>query len=313
MTSDEFKKHFIALATPAAAWAAGHYHLSADQMGILTSDLGYAATGAGLLYGMYARWGTKAVPVTAAVVGKTVEPNTSGLDAGALPVVPKSTIVAGMTAFMLSMFLPAFTYAADMIPLKAPVRAMAADCTQLDCTGWIVGANIIGTGSNLDIVGSGVNGSIFAGGGLIGVDAGYQLWNGKFFAGAAVSFDYDANLSGNVNQGRYLAMGLFQAGLGLSGIFSPAPANSGPIGIPSQIASALLSPYLQFGVAQRARGTAWVSGAGAEFGLSQTWVLRLDYLHLNYAHGTTETTTPVGVVDQSATENLVKATILRKL
>lgn len=308
MTSDEFKKHFIAFATPAAAWAAGHYHLSADQMGILTSDLGYAATGAGLLYGMYARWGTKAVPATAVVTAHTIEPNATGTTDKPLPIIPAASL-----ALALLLFAPLPATAADMIPLKAPVRAMAADCTQLDCTGWIVGANIIGTGSNLDIVGSGVNGSIFAGGGLIGVDAGYQLWNGKFFAGAAVSFDYDANLSGNVNQGRYLAMGLFQAGLGLSGIFSPAPANSGPIGIPSQIASALLSPYLQFGVAQRARGTAWVSGAGAEFGLSQTWVLRLDYLHLNYAHGTTETTTTVGVVDQSATENLVKATILRKL
>lgn len=233
-------------------------------------------------------------------VGAKADANTNKIGAG----------LAGALAFAM-LAMPAPALAADLSPmlLKAPVHA--TDCTRLDCTGWIIGANIIGTGSNLDILGSGVNGSVFAGGGLIGVDGGFQFWNGKYFAGALASIDLDANMNGKAQNGRYLAMGLFQAGIGLTGVFASDPT-TGPVGIPSQIASALLSPYLQFGVAERARGTAWVSGAGAEFGLSKTWVLRLDYLRLNYAHDTTAVV-PLGVVDQSATENLVKATLLRRL
>lgn len=202
-------------------------------------------------------------------------------------------------------------FGADMVPVKAP--RVVADCTQMDCTGWIVGANIMGSGSNADILGSGLNGSVFAGGGLIGVEAGYQLWNGKLFGGATAGCDYDANLSGvaTPNPGRWLCMGLFQAGIGLSGVFASSPS-SPPVGIPATIASALVSPYLEFGVAVRPRGDAWVSGAGAEFGLSKTWLLRLDYLHLNYAHGQSGMT-PVGIVDQSSVENLVKLSLLRKL
>lgn len=232
-------------------------------------------------------------------VGAKVDANTNKIAAG----------LAGALAFLM-LAMPAPVYAADLLPLKAPARVVVADCTQLDCTGWLIGANIIGTGSNLDILGSGINGSVFAGGGLVGIDGGYQLWNGKFFAGATASIDLDANMNGAANSGRYLAMGLFQAGIGLSGIFSPTPG-TGPVGIPNQIASALLSPYIEFGVAQRSRGTAWVSGAGAEFGLSAAWLLRLDYLHLNYARGNTSEQ-PVGLVTTADTENLVKASLLRK-
>lgn len=224
-------------------------------------------------------------------------------------------IAAGLMALAAFLFVaPSAAYAADLMPTKAQAKYSAAPCTTLDCSGFMVGANLVGTGSNLDIIGSGINGSVFSGGGLIGLDAGGQLWNGQYFAGAMASLDLDANVSSNVHSGRYLAMGLFQLGVGLSGIFNPVSGNPGPgpITIPQQIAGALLSPYVEFGVAIRPRGTAWVSGAGAEFRLSDYYALRLDYLHLNYAHDNVSTM-PIGVVDQSNVENLVKATLLRKL
>lgn len=205
-------------------------------------------------------------------------------------------------------------HAANLSPvLKAPIAAKAApDCTQLDCSGWIAGVNIMGSGSNADILGSGVNGSVFAGGGLVGFDGGGQLWNGKFFGGFLATIDYDANMSGVLpNQGRVLGMVLVQAGVGLSGIFSPS-STSAPVGIPDKIAAALVSPYFNFGAAIRARGDAWVTGAGAEFDLSSAWLLRLDYLHLDYSHGRAAPSNFGGVVDPSSVENLVKATLLRR-
>lgn len=202
--------------------------------------------------------------------------------------------------------------AADLTRVKATALApvtQVSDCTQQECSGWIAGVNIMGSGSNADILGSGLNGSVFAGGGLIGFDGGGQLWNGKFFGGFLASIDYDANMSGVLpNQGRVLGMVLLQAGVGLSGIFTPSAA---PIGIPDKIAAALVSPYLNFGAAIRARGDAWVSGAGAEFDLSSAWLLRLDYLHLDYSHG--QAAPGLGaVVSPSSVENLVKATLLRR-
>lgn len=205
------------------------------------------------------------------------------------------------------------SYAANLSPvLKAPIAAKAApDCTQLDCSGFIAGANIMGSGSNADILGSGLNGSVFAGGGLVGFDAGYQLWNGKFFGGVLASIDYDANMSGVVpNQGRVLGMLLLQGGVGLSGIFAPS-AGTAPVGIPATIAAALVSPYLNLGAAIRQRGDAWVSGAGAEFDLSSAWLMRLDYLHLDYSHGQAAPGLG-GIVAPSSVENLVKLSLLRK-
>lgn len=205
------------------------------------------------------------------------------------------------------------SYAANLSPvLKAPIAAKTApDCTQLDCSGWIAGVNVMGSGSNADILGSGLNNSVFAGGGLVGFDAGGQLWNGKFFGGFLASIDYDANMSGVLpNQGRVLGMVLVQAGVGLSGIFSPS-STSTPVGIPDKIAAALVSPYFNFGAAIRQRGDAWVTGAGAEFDLSSAWLLRLDYLHLDYSHGQAAAGLG-GIVAPSSVENLVKATLLRR-
>lgn len=218
-----------------------------------------------------------------------------------------------MLALMLAGGYMGDLHAANLSPvLKAPIAAKAApDCTQLDCSGWIAGVNIMGSGSNADILGSGINGSVFAGGGLVGFDGGGQLWNGKFFGGFLASIDYDANMSGVLpNQGRVLGMVLVQAGVGLSGIFAPS-STSAPVGIPDKIAAALVSPYFNFGAAIRQRGDAWVTGAGAEFDLSSAWLLRLDYLHLDYSHGQAAAGLG-GVVSPSSVENLVKATLLRR-
>lgn len=218
-----------------------------------------------------------------------------------------------LLAFGLLAIAAGPSYAANLSPvLKAPAAVAATkDCTQQDCTGWIAGVNIMGSGSNADILGSGINGSVFAGGGLIGFDGGAQLWNGKFFGGFLASIDYDANMSGVLpNQGRVLGMVLLQAGVGLTGVFAPSSTTT-PIGIPDKIAAALVSPYLNFGAAIRERGDAWVTGAGAEFDLSSAWLLRLDYLHLDYSHGQAAAALG-GVVSPSSVENLVKATLLKR-
>ena len=189
---------------------------------------------------------------------------------------------------------PAF---AANLPLPALEAPAVSSCTLTSCSGFYVGGNVVGAGSNMDILGSGISNSVFAGGGAIGMTAGGQLWNGKFFAGFEGFADYDVatNLQvtpGMGNQNRYLFGVIAKAGIGLNGLFggvATAPATPGqspiPISIPASIASALLSPYVAIGEVWRPWGAGWATGAGADFILSQNWNLDLKYLHATYNGG----------------------------
>lgn len=202
------------------------------------------------------------------------------------------------------------TFAAD-IPYKAPtLRVASSPCTLQQCSGFYVGVNIIGAGTNADILGNGINGSVFSGGGAIGLTGGYQLWNGNFFAAAEVFGDYDAGVNPmGASKGRYIFGEMAKFGLGLNNVFSNQPTPSqGPITIPSALAGSLLSPYVQVGAVERPWGTAWATGAGADFTLGGGWNLDLSYIYANYQK--TTATTPVIVTIPN--ENLIKLGLNRK-
>src|SRR5215467_13864788 len=97
--------------------------------------------------------------------------------------------------------LLATVFAAIAVPAMAadlPVRrGLATDptvpvpCGAMACSGIYVGGHVEGEGSNADILGSGINGSIFANGAGLGLHAGYQLWNGSFFAAGEIGGTYN--------------------------------------------------------------------------------------------------------------------------
>src|SRR5579862_9291627 len=86
------------------------------------------------------------------------------------------------------------------MPAKAQAAAPIPTCTITQCSGWYLGGHVEGLGSNADILGSGIQSSIFAGGAGLGGHAGYQLWNGNFFAAAEIGGTYDVGGQSFVGQ-----------------------------------------------------------------------------------------------------------------
>ena len=199
--------------------------------------------------------------------------------------------------------------AADILKLKAPAYVQpvcsAGSATMTpSCSGFYLGLNVQGIGSNLDILGSGINNSVFAGGGLVGLDAGYQFWNGTFFLAGEGQFDYDFQGSGlnaePFNQ-RWSGDVLAKAGVGLSNILGigqpnttgPATSSQGPISLAVIPGTAFMSPYAVVGGAFKNNQQGWITGAGAEWILAQGWNLDIFYHHINW------NATPTGVVGSS--------------
>ena len=190
---------------------------------------------------------------------------------------------------LLALLLPSAALAGDLnapaLPFKAPV---SSPCTLQGCSGFYLGVGLSGTGTNADIVGNGVNGSVFAAGGIIDVHGGYQLWNGQYFAafegGIGNQFQPSQPLS-SLGAGSLVGYEKIKLGLGLTGLFnqpSGTPASGqapAAINIPASIAAALISPYLTTGAMQRNGVSQWISGAGAEFLLASHWNLNLEYVY----------------------------------
>jgi hypothetical protein len=181
------------------------------------------------------------------------------------------------------------------------------------CTGWYVGGHVEGLGSNADILGSGINGSLFAGGAGLGLHGGYQLWNGNFFAAAEIGGTYDVGgqtLIGDVAGVKPWSVDyLAKFGYGLQGFFSSGAAtpSQGPVTIFQNLNAALISPYGIVGGRTRNFGTGLVTGAGAEYTLGGGWNAYAEYLHVNY-NQTVNGLAPVSI----GTENVVRAGINRK-
>lgn len=225
----------------------------------------------------------------------------------------RKSIIAAISLF----FAATTAHAADVgvpIPVKATAPA-APNCTVTGCSGWYIGGNIIGTGSNLDIIGSGINGSVFSGGGALGLDAGYQFWNGQFFFAGEVFGDYDvlSHGVGSGNQNSYLFGQVAKFGIGLSGLFggaggaSTTPSQSPvPITVPAQLASSLISPYVQFGAVERPWGVGWATGAGADFVIAAGWNLDISYLYVQYNNAS------INPITTEQNENLIKLSLNRK-
>lgn len=171
-------------------------------------------------------------------------------------------------------------YSADVAPapvLKAPPALAPVGCTPTNCTGFYVGGNIIGAGTSTDVGATGS--SSLAAGGMLGGQAGWQIWNGALFAAVEVTANYDATGTNGGQPGYFVAQ-LVKLGGALPNPFTGTPAPSqGPL----QIAGAsMISPFFEGGTVERRFGVGWATGVGTEFALGGPYMGFVDYLHIGY-------------------------------
>lgn len=180
--------------------------------------------------------------------------------------------------------------AAD-IAMKAPVYSnpcvVSTASTPLSCSGFYVGGGLSGQGSNADIIGSGINGSVFAGGMVPSAAFGYQYVQGNWLFGAEFDLGYAVNSNLNVNALGTNMNGIrttefFKVGGNLAGLLG----TQAPITIPPQLANSVLGIYAGVGPTQWQLPGAWASGtssgAGVLFDIGPRWFGDLRYTYTNF-------------------------------
>lgn len=203
----------------------------------------------------------------------------------------KLLLIASLAAFVS----PAI--AADIvIPVKA-VAPLPAPCSPGSCSGWYAGFGLVGSGTSADIIGSGIDGSVFAAGGALKVQGGYQFWSGSLFAAieASVGYGFSSPVGGNVplaNPGNFgnNLMGFEIVKLG----YNFFPSQQQGVTVPSQSPVQLIvpanllaasTPYLAFGGYQHNGRNVWVSGAGVQTVVAKGWTLDPKYLYAPEENG----------------------------
>jgi hypothetical protein len=188
-----------------------------------------------------------------------------------------------LTILASSLFSTA-AFAADL-PVKAPAY-VAPICAAGNCSGWYADFGIMGDGSNADIIGGGLNNSVFQSGGALLIGGGYQLWNAAWFAAieANIGYEFSQNNGLLINQGssRFVGQELIKLGYNFfpsSQTASTVPGQSAvPIVSPANFLAAT-TPYLAFGGMQRRGISEWVNGAGVETVISAGWSSAVEYLY----------------------------------
>ena len=287
MTSDTTKSLAIKLLIMGLTALAAHLHISVPdaQIYAFATD---AADAAVLLYGWYRSFGMKLVPH-----------NSTALDIPPIAMPAKGATAQNITAKVVGallalLFLPAMIDAARASDIASPASSVTASpaCTPLACTGWYVGGGIGGAGSNADIIGNGINGSVFAGGSIPFANAGYQYAQGNWLFGAEGGLGYQLSSSvtingaGNNTNGMF-AYQIFEAGGNVAALLG----NSAPITIPPALANALINVYGFVGLAEHQFAGGWASGtasgAGAKFDIGPSSFIDLKYMNVQY--GATKT------------------------
>lgn len=171
-----------------------------------------------------------------------------------------------------------------------PVKAVAATpCAPGNCSGWYAGFGLTGNGTNADVVGNGINGSVFAAGGAIDIHGGYQLWSGQLYAAAEASLGYAFNSAinnvpvTNTSFGQSIqGMELIKLGYNFFPSVQSASTVPGQSPIPLVVPANLLAattPYFVFGGYQHKGVSEWVNGAGVTTIIASGWSSYAEYLY----------------------------------
>jgi hypothetical protein len=160
----------------------------------------------------------------------------SSMNAGA-----KGAIILAVLAGGLGLAQP--SRAADVAKPKA---IAFVPCTPIACTGWYAGFNLAGVATNVNVLGNGINGSLNAGGQNIGIQGGYQFWNGTFFFGPEVGIDYTyggtVGATGGQSSPKYLASEVIKLGTPFSTFFGSAPTPASTTGLSSILTANTIAP-----------------------------------------------------------------------
>lgn len=189
-------------------------------------------------------------------------------------------VIAG--ALGLAAALVSAAPAADM-PVKAPpVYTMPYG------SGFYVGTGLTGNGANGSIIAGGLSQGVFAGGAIVDVHGGYQVWNGSYL------FAVEVGVGNQFSNGpisfpgtqSFIAYEGIKLGGALSGIFAPGGTTStvpgqaaGAAPVFASLANRLISPYVWLGAIQRGGYNQGTVGAGVEYVLAQNWNLDARYTY----------------------------------
>lgn len=195
----------------------------------------------------------------------------------------KTLALAALASLAVLSSASAADMAVKAIPYAAPERVA---CVPQNCSGWYAGFGILGDGSNEDING-GVGGRVFSTGGALKLQAGYQLWNGQWFAAveAGVGYEFTTNTSGALVAGggsRFIGTELVKLGYNFfpsTQVANPTPGQS-PVAItvPANLLASS-TPYLTMGGMQRRGVNEWVTGFGVQTVIAAGWATDVKYLH----------------------------------
>lgn len=191
----------------------------------------------------------------------------------------------------LAVLAPLYAFAADMAVKAQPniigTFGAGSGCVPQSCSGWYAGFGILGDGSNEDVNG-GINGRVFSTGGALKLQAGYQLWNGQWFAAieAGVGYEFTTNASQGAIVGgggsRFIGTELVKLGYNFfpsTQVATPVPGQS-PVAItvPANLLASS-TPYLTMGGMQRRGISEWVTGVGVQTVIAAGWATDIKYLH----------------------------------
>lgn len=187
-------------------------------------------------------------------------------------------------------------HAADL-PKKAPVLLPALPtpiCSVAGCTGWHAGFDVVNSGTGINILNLG---SINANGTFLGLDAGWQYYDGKYWLGADVLVSYDLASQGNVGGlNNFFAFEKVELGGDLFGALGLAPPQAN--GFLSTITQAI--PTADIGTCQHGKASGYCAGATLHYLLPNTPIeLKLSYINAQYG------TTSISSIATINNENMV--------
>jgi len=199
-----------------------------------------------------------------------------------------SALVAALVA---TVFVAAAVAQAPQPPILKKTAASLSlpnpPCSVSACSGFYVGAGMAGNGTNADILGNGVSGSVFAGGGIPFVDGGWQSWNGTMMFGVEAGVGYQINTATAANGVGTNLQGVdaYQE-IQLGGNLSNLVSGQQPVMVPTGLMASMMFPYVAFGAEERQFADGWRTGAGAKFLIGPEMFLDIGYRYINYGAAT---------------------------
>lgn len=186
----------------------------------------------------------------------------------------------------LAAFLMFASNAKALDLLKAPAPSLPV-CSVNYCNGWLVSAALSGVGSNIDVIGQGIQNSVFAGGEIPQIGGGYIRWDGKFLVRASAYLGWQANTNGAVAGRPFDANGFFAAEyVDLGGQLSQlvGGVSNSPV-IPSALQNNVMAEFVRLGSVQRTWGTSGVTGAGVMLNVGPNDFVDLVYTLIGQPNG----------------------------